>query len=123
MLLSHAVNGQRALIAQVSPLEAWQWSAQTMAESDASDLRSAFSTGLFSFRGTVKSDKLEVVTAGGSQPLRVTNKGLAVTHSFDAAGRIATQTAQSPDGEVVVSMSAIIAKYKACGSRFYQRAS
>lgn len=49
----YAVNGQRALIAQVSPLEAWQWSAQTgvqpMASSDAADLRSAFSTGWFGF--------------------------------------------------------------------------
>ena len=97
MRAEYAVNGQRALIAQVSPLEAWQWSAQTMAESDASDLHSAFSTGWFGFRGTVKSDKLEVVTAAGSQTLRVTNKGLAVTYSFDAAGRIATQTAQSSD--------------------------
>ena len=104
-----AVNGQRALIAQVSPLEAWQWSAQTgvqpMAASDASDLRSAFSTGWFGLRSTVKPDKLEVVTAAGSQTLRVTNKGLTVRYGFDAAGRIATQTAQSPDGEVVVRMS------------------
>ena len=46
-----------------------------------------------------------MVTAAGGQTLRVTNKGLAVTYSFDAAGRIATQTAQSPDGEVVVRMS------------------
>ena len=102
----YAVNGQRALIAQVSPLEAWQWSAQTgvqpMAVSDAADLRSALSTGWFGLRGSVKPDKLEVV---GSQALRITTKGLAVTYSFDAAGRIATQTAQSTDGEVTVRHS------------------
>ncbi len=105
----YAVNGQRALIAQVSPLEAWQWTAQTgvqpMAESDAADLRSAFSTGWFGLRGNVKPDKLEVVAVGGNQALRVTNKGLTVTYSFDAAGRIASQTAQSADGEIVVRQS------------------
>lgn len=105
----YAVNGQRALIAQVFPLEAWQWSAQTgvqpMASSDVANLRSAFSTGWFGLRSVSKPDKLEVVTVAGTQASRVTNKGLAVTYSFDAAGRIASQTAQSPDGEVIVRMS------------------
>ena len=105
----YAVNGQRALIAQASPLEAWQWTAQTgvqpMSSSDASDLRSAFVTGWFGLRSSVKPDKLEVLTVAGNQTLRVTTKSLAVTYSFDAAGRIASQTAQSPDGEVVVRHS------------------
>ena len=105
----YAVNGQRALIAQVSPAEAWQWSAQTgvqpMAATDAADLRSAFFTGWFGLRGSVKPDKLEVIAVASSQALRVTNKGLAVTYSFDAAGRIATQTAQTADGEVIVRQS------------------
>ena len=105
----YAVNGQRALIAQVSPLEAWQWSAQTgvqpMASSDAADLRSAFSTGWFGFPQRLETRQARGCPVAGTQALRVTNKGLAVTYSFDAAGRIASQTAQSPDGEVIVRMS------------------
>ncbi len=105
----YAVNGQRALIAQASPLEAWQWTTQgglqPMLEGDAAELRSALTIGWLGLRSSVKPDKLEVVTVAGSQALRVTSKGLTVTYSFDAAGRIATQTAQSSDGEVIVRQS------------------